>query len=300
MSVRYSDGSWLIEGDLPNALVSNQTPDGLIFSTKKGECEPSCFGLRWELACDGGVAACDDCVFGSLCFEKVLGGRFSEFIARELKRPTVDSLVAAWASNTETIEAFFKSYDARSKVKRSTDPGGGVQNPTGAPFVASVTDGASVKKGESASPARVPAGAQKGSKWGPWTYVRRCMRERRRSDYLSVVPIGTVLVTKYLGVEYRCLCLPTGWDYQGHVYPTLQAVTTAIAGVPRPFPKRNGRRRAGTRTMANYSAKRFWRLKQVVPAILRQIGYSPGSATMGPLPRWETFSGGGLTNMPSG
>lgn len=94
---------------------------------------------------------------------------------------------------------------------------------------------------------------------GPHTFPSRWARERRRSPEIAAVKVGETVSREFHGVTYEALCCEGHWLFQGKQYPTLYTVVLAITG-PREYPRSDGAQER--RSMSNWSAARFFRLKE--------------------------------------
>jgi hypothetical protein len=92
--------------------------------------------------------------------------------------------------------------------------------------------------------------------WGQHTWAKRWYLEQRRSKEIAMLVPGMMLHREYKGVIHRVRVRERDYLYvtQGKVYPTLNAVTTAITGKTK---CRNGR------WLAPISAIRFWNLRRL-------------------------------------
>lgn len=93
---------------------------------------------------------------------------------------------------------------------------------------------------------------------GPHTFHVRWLRERRRSPEIAAIPVGGCVSREFGGVTHVATCREGFWEYGVEKYPTLYAVVVAIAGA-KEYARADGRER---RSMSNWSASRFFRLKE--------------------------------------
>lgn len=93
--------------------------------------------------------------------------------------------------------------------------------------------------------------------WGQHTWLKRWHAEQRRSKWIAMLVPGMMLMREYKGTIHRVLVRERDYLHvnRNRIYPTLNAVTTAIVGKTL---CRNGR------WLASHSAIRFWSLKTLL------------------------------------
>lgn len=123
------------------------------------------------------------------------------------------------------------------------------------------------------------------AQWGQETFRRRWERERARDELIRQLEPGWVLRTLFRGRECVARVLPVGYEVLGIMVPTLYAATLAYVGIVlRPPHKAGGK----PRLLANYSARKFWKLFSLADVIAMQ-GQGPWTRS-GRKRRWELKS----------
>jgi hypothetical protein len=92
---------------------------------------------------------------------------------------------------------------------------------------------------------------------GRGTFKSRWNRERLRSPEIAAIAVGDKLVRDFDGEQHEVVCCDGFWLYRDTEFATLYAVTMAITGA-KEYDRADGKEK---RTMSNWSASRFFRLK---------------------------------------
>ncbi len=121
---------------------------------------------------------------------------------------------------------------------------------------------------KSASPAVVRADRRLEQPWGPHTFASRCAKERARSPEIAALKVGQQVTVEFEGKPHTATVLKDGYRYDGNQWPTLYSIVKEITGtVERQKQLVSGKRPAGTRQLCNWSAVRFWRLRQLLASL---------------------------------
>jgi hypothetical protein len=142
-----------------------------------------------------------------------------------------------------------------------------VSGPRKAPPVKSVKAGAGgAEKGTpvpsvKARGGSTPTSTRAGRSWGDHTFASRWSRERERSPLIAQLKPGMTLRVVYKGKKCEVKVLREGYSVLGAKVPTLYMTAVAYTGTEaRPGVNRLADRE---RQVSNYSAARFWRLKEL-------------------------------------
>lgn len=101
--------------------------------------------------------------------------------------------------------------------------------------------------------------------WGTHTYRARWQREREKHPMIALLTPGVRISKVYKGETFKVTVRNGYYLFNGEKYPTLQSVTTAATGV-KDYPKQayKGQEMKGTRKTGNWSAMRFWKIKELM------------------------------------
>ena len=255
----FKEGHWNVYTDLPNGL---QFVEGG-FTNNNGDPPPPCFCEMWNAAGgDMGSMECkNNCDFEMLCKEGTakigllqalehLGVEASlPEIAQELSidEESAKILMDIFAKECfETSEKKVQDSDFIGSIKKKKKPPKQViENPTQPQSVDVAEVSVKTELGKTVKSAKARAG----------NCVDPFQREREKNKLLAKIQPGATLSVKRLGKQYQVRVWKDSYEYQHKAYPTLQKATNAAAGTQ----IRNGK------TMCNWSATEFWKLKKLTP-----------------------------------
>jgi len=135
------------------------------------------------------------------------------------------------------------------------------------------TKKASQKRGpkKPAASASAPAAPKKKqqrarNEWGEHTYGARFERERSKSPLIAGLEPGTTLTRPWKGQDRTVVVHEDHYSYQGNKFPTLYAVTKEITGTVE-YESKSKKDPREQRKLCQWSAARFWKLKQKEKAL---------------------------------
>lgn len=260
-SAKYEKGSWVIDGPLPKGIVFRKNPetDAYEFFGPHGERQPDCFGLWWEAAgAKEDSEECGVCDVQELCLEKMAKTRLLKAVKALGERNSLGNLATELQVGEHAILALVAHTRGEKKWQhRKPKPSEQDLSPSGSVKTAKATE--SPARESCVDLAKVLGGNLLPNEHSKRTWRKRYNREKARSKWINRLYPGITLVTTYKKKQYQCKVLETFYEYNGKVYPTLYKITESIVGV-RPRPDKRYKR--GYRLLSNYSATKFWRLRE--------------------------------------
>lgn len=154
----------------------------------------------------------------------------------------------------------------KAKKQAEKEAAAKAAEPTENPSVAAPASPAGVaaeaRKAKRAGPVAVRADRRLEHPWGEHTFQSRWQRERERTPEIAALKTGQVLTVPFDGKEHQVTVLKEGYQYDGNRFPTLYSIVKEITGtVERQKQLIEGKRPQGTRQLCNWSAVRFFRLR---------------------------------------
>ena len=250
----FKEGHWNVYTDLPNGL---QFVEGG-FTNNNGDPPPPCFCEMWNAAGgDMGSMECkNNCDFEMLCKEgtaKIGLPQALEHLGVEASLPEIAQELSIDEASAKILMEIMVGDVAKLLVsptiaavqKKKKPPKQVIENPTQPQSVDVAEVSVKTELGKTVKSAKA-----RGE-----NFVDPFYRERYKNKLLAKIQPGATLSVKRLGKQYQVRVLKDSYEYQNKAYPTLQQVTNAAAGTQ----IRNGK------TMCNWGATEFWKLKKLTP-----------------------------------
>ena len=186
---------------------------------------------------------------------------------------TLDDLAMMLGSDTKSVQLVMEIGRGR-KIREVLGPSAAdaedepAPPPEPEPPVAEVIELATRKK-KKPPPKKKKAKAKASPKADPVDllaqdqFARDHEREKKRSPLIARLSPGVILSRVYKKEEYEVIVRKGRYEFNGQSYPTLYSIVMEITG-GRTYNRQviRGQQREGTRVMSNWSATRFFKLKE--------------------------------------